>query len=302
MLDIIGAEAAFTSSVAAVQTERDIIDVVGPGGRDYLHGQLSQDVEGLAEGTSTLTLLLQPQGKIDGWLRLTRRATDRYWLDVEAGFGQQALDRLLRFKLRVDAELTLSTLPMIAVRGPAVARWTADQQPETPVDGAVVDALWPGVDGVDIIGRDASIPSGIDEAPLAALDALRIRLGIPAMGAELTSSTIPAAAGIVDRSVDFSKGCYVGQELVARIDSRGSNTPTKLRSVRFLDVDGSLPEAGATILVDGAEVGELTSVTSATSGSSYGLGYVRRVVEVPASAEVIAGDGSARAVELTALR
>ncbi len=307
MLSIIEAEAAFSSSMAAVPTARDVLDVSGPDAAEYLHGQLSQDVEGLAEGVSTSTLLLQPQGKIDGWLRLTRIAADRYWLDVDPGHGQAALDRLLRFKLRVDAEITLTTMPTVAVRGPAVPRWRDEKRLEAPAGGAVLDALWPGVDGVDIIGEGATVPDGVDEAPAAALDALRIRLGIPAMGAELTTSTIPAAAGIVDRSVDFTKGCYVGQELVARIDSRGSNTPTKLRAIRFVDVDGevgadgALPGPGATIRAGGADVGELTSMTTATSGAPIGLGYVRRAVEMPASAEVVAGDGTSRPVELVAL-
>jgi len=301
MLDIIEAEAAFTSSAAAVLTERDVVDIAGPDAREYLHGQLSQDVETLAEGESRLTLLLQPQGKIDGWLRLSRVGADRYWLDVDPGFGQQALDRLLRFKLRVDAELSLATVPMVAVRGPEVGRWGAAERPTAPPGGAVVDALWPGIEGIDIIGPDAAIPSGIAEAPLDALHALRIRLGIPAMGAELTTSTIPAAAGIVDRSADFTKGCYVGQELVARIDSRGSNTPTKLRAIRFLDAGAQVPKAGAAIRSGGDDVGELTSVSTATAGSPVGLGYVKRAVDVPAEAEVIAADGSALAVELTPL-
>ncbi|MGI9612988.1 MAG: YgfZ/GcvT domain-containing protein [Acidimicrobiales bacterium] len=300
MLDIIEAEAAFTSEVAAVRTERDVVEVAGPDACEYLHGQLSQDVEGLPEGQSTATLLLQPQGKIDGWLRLTRLGGDRYWLDVDPGFGQQALDRLLRFKLRVDAELSLVTLPMVAVRGPRVGRWPAHDRPDAPPGGAVLDALWPGVEGVDIIGEGAAIPPGMAEASASSLEALRIRLGIPMMGAELTTSTIPASAGIVDRSVDFTKGCYVGQELVARIDSRGSNTPTKLRAVRFAP-DQPLPLAGAAIRAGGDVVGELTSVTEATSGDPFGLAYIKRAVEVPSAAEVVAEDGSSVAAELSAL-
>ena len=166
--------------------------------------------------------------------------------------------------------------------------------------GAVLDALWPGVDGVDIIGEGATIPPGMAEASASSLDALRIRLGIPMMGAELTTSTIPAAAGIVDRSVDFTKGCYVGQELVARIDSRGSNTPTKLRAVRFA-ADQSLPAAGAAIQADGDVIGELTSVTDATSGNPLGLAYIKRAVEVPFAAEVVTDDGSSVTAELSAL-
>jgi len=297
MLDIIEAETAFTSSVAAVQTVRDVIEVVGPDAGEYLHGQLSQDIEGLAMGQSAWTLLLQPQGKVDGWLRVSRLGADRFWLDVAPGFGQQALDRLLRFKLRVDAELTLSTMPMVALRGPLAG----DVDTVPAAEGEVLQAMWPGAVGIDIIGPDAGVPNGVDEAPVESLDALRIRLGIPAMGAELTTATIPAAAGIVDRSVDFTKGCYVGQELVARIDARGNNTPTKLRAVSFTDVVDRLPDVGAVIRAGGDEIGELTSITDATSGAPIGLGYVKRAVELPTSAEIVRDDGPAVAVHLTPL-
>jgi folate-binding protein YgfZ len=93
------------------------------------------------------------------------------------------------------------------------------------------------------------------------------------MGRELDESTIPASAGIVDRSVSWTKGCYTGQELVARIDSRGDKVPTKLRRIT-----GEVPE-GATLHVGDREVGH---VTSAAAGVA--LGYVRREVEPPADA------------------
>jgi folate-binding protein YgfZ len=127
---------------------------------------------------------------------------------------------------------------------------------------------------------------------------MRIRQGRPAMGSELDESTIPAAAGIVDESVDFTKGCYVGQELVARIDSRGSNTPTSLYGLRF---DGPAPAAGAELLLDGAAVGTVTSVADSPQAGPIGLGYLKRSVEVPVTLEVAAADGSTVQVEAASL-
>ena len=111
------------------------------------------------------------------------------------------------------------------------------------------------------------------------------------MGAELTDKTIPAEAGIVERSVSFTKGCYTGQELVARIDSRGGNVPRHLRGV---SAEEPLTP-GAAILVDGDDVGALTSVSG-----TIGLGYVRRSVsDLPVDAQV---DGvPARILELPML-
>jgi folate-binding protein YgfZ len=111
------------------------------------------------------------------------------------------------------------------------------------------------------------------------------------MGRELNESTIPAEAGIVDRSVSFTKGCYTGQELVARIDSRGGNVPRRLRG---LVLPGTTPPpAGATLHVEGKEVGVLTSAAvSPGLDAAVALAYVRRAVEPPAEGELTWDGGS----------
>jgi tRNA-modifying protein YgfZ len=118
----------------------------------------------------------------------------------------------------------------------------------------------------------------------------RILAGRPRMGAELVSGqTIPAEAGkrLIDESVSFTKGCYTGQELVARIDSRGGNVPRHLRSLEVAGSEGDVPPAGAEIEVGGSVVGHLTSaVWSPSRAAVVGLGYVARAVEPPAEAVV----------------
>ncbi|MEM8925364.1 MAG: hypothetical protein AAGD35_17820 [Actinomycetota bacterium] len=280
--------------------ERDVLEVVGPDATGYLQGQLSQNVESMAEGDSRRALLLQPQGKVDAWFRVTRLGPERFWLDTDPGHGQGALDRLNRFKLRVDVEISLVTMATFAVRGPGAADGPAALG-VVPADGAVVaDALWPGIDGFDVLGEITDTGS-VEVRPGAALDDLRIRLGVPAMGRELDGSTIPAAAGIVDLSVDFDKGCYVGQELVARIDSRGSNTPTNLRGLRLPAAAEIAP--GGTLMVDGANVGTVTSVSAevGNDGERLALAYVRRAVEVPATVTVAGADGAELAAAVVAL-
>jgi aminomethyltransferase len=118
------------------------------------------------------------------------------------------------------------------------------------------------------------------------------------MGAELTERTIPAETGLVERSVSFTKGCYTGQELVARIDSRGSRVPRHLRGV--LVQGGDAPPVGAALFGEGEqgerELGQLTSVAlSPTLGGPVALAYVRREVEPPADVVLRWGSGDARA-------
>jgi folate-binding protein YgfZ len=123
----------------------------------------------------------------------------------------------------------------------------------------------------------------------------RIEAGIPRMGAELKPGVIPEEAGVVASAVDFDKGCYVGQELVARIDSRGGNVPRRLRRLVF--AGDPTPGAGAGALVDrellvgGEVVGVVTSVAAWPDGTATGLGYVKRAVDPPAEAIVRGGDG-----------
>ena len=114
-----------------------------------------------------------------------------------------------------------------------------------------------------------------------AYEAVRIEAGVPAMGAELTERTIPAETGIVDRTVSFTKGCYTGQELVARIDSRGGHVPRHLRGV----VLSAPAPVGATVEIDGKNVGALTSVARRPAGA-VALAYVGRDVAPPAGGTV----------------
>ena len=159
-------------------------------------------------------------------------------------------------------------------------------------DGLPAD--WPGLAGVDVVGESPALPDGAHLCELDAYEAVRIEAGVPAMGRELDEGTIPAEAGIVDRAVSFTKGCFTGQELVARIDSRGGNVPRHLRGV--VVQTNVCPPAGASVEVDGKAVGVLTSVAeSFERRAPVALAYVRRAVEPPAEATVSWSDGSAPA-------
>ncbi len=273
--------------IAAV-VDRDVISVSGPDAVTFLQGQLSQDVARLAVGESAWALLLQPQGKVDAWLRVTRTADDAVLLDLDHGWGAAALVRLNRFKLRTKADLTpLEGWRMVAVRGPGAEAVGAASAAAAGSDHVVVPARWPGVEGVDLLGAGVTVPAGATPVEASSIEAVRIASGVPAMGSELDDGTIPAEAGqwLIDASVSFTKGCYTGQELVARVDSRGSNTPRKLRRVRF--AAGAVVAPGAELVVDGAAIGAVTSVASA---EGIALAYVKRAVEPPVTATLAGSD------------
>ncbi|MFL6205288.1 MAG: YgfZ/GcvT domain-containing protein [Acidimicrobiales bacterium] len=283
------------SAEGAVPIERDAVLVAGTEAVTYLQGQLSQDLEALGVGDSAPSLLLQPTGKVDAWLRVTRTGEDELALDVDPGHGEAVLARLQRFKLRTRVELTSRRWAGWALRGPSIER----REGVAP-DVLVLPAGWPGVAGVDLLGEGVSLPAGLEERAVGSLEALRIECGVPAMGAELTEATIPAEAGqwLVDASVSFTKGCYTGQELVARIDSRGGNVP---RPIRGLRIHGDVPAVDSPVVLDGADVGRITSSAASAALGAVALAAVSRTVELGAEVEVVARDGGASLATVVAL-
>lgn len=291
------------SGAGGVLMDRDVVLVGGADASGYLQGQISQDVESVAAGESAWSLILQPQGRIDAWFRLTRFGSDEFFLDVDAGHGARLVERLERFRLRVDVEVEgLSGWRMLAIRGPQ-ANSAAGEMTAVDAEGsvwAVVD--WPGYEGVDQLfsgpGLDAADwPDGLSEADRADLEVLRIRAGWPVMGVEIGPRTIPAelGPGLISKSVSFTKGCYTGQELVARIDSRGGNVPRPLRLIEIADAGALIP--GAAVTVDGEAVGEVTSAAfDPAAGLTVALGPVHRRVEPPAAVAVAGRDATVRAL------
>lgn len=288
---------------AVAQLKRDVVRVSGSDALSYLQGQLSQDVTAISVGESAFSLLLEPQGKVDAYLRITRTGDEEFLLDVDAGWAQAMVARLERFKLRVNCSFeVLDDWLAVAIEtseASLVREW------------ALSHGLWPVLaeisesNRIDFLGpRDLVLKAEPDLAERLGGDrflkavssteyeAIRIESLLPRMGSELTTSTIPAEAGVIDRSVSFTKGCYTGQELVARLDARGNKVPRNLRRVVIsAEANDSLPPVGSQVVVDGVEVGTLTSVAwSSNLNNVVALAYLRREVEVPSEAFVAIGD------------
>lgn len=259
------------------RTERCVVRVTGDDAATYLQGQISQDVEQIEVGSSAWSLVLQPNGKFTAWFRLHRIDESEFVIDAEPSVGDALVARLERFKLRTAVEFTVEDgWEMVSVRG--------DETPPA-IDGVEVQAgfVWPGFEGTDLLGRSLGPTPEVDSAEF---ERARIEATVPRSGVDLDEDTIPAEGGasLIDLSVSFTKGCYTGQELVARINSRGGNVPRPLRTLR---ADTAL-RAGASVMADGAEVGTVSSVAD-----SLGLARVLRKVEPGSTVEV---DGAAATV------
>jgi folate-binding protein YgfZ len=304
---------------------RDAVVVSGPDAVTYLQGQLSQDVAALEVGGSAWSWVLQPAGKVDALVRVTRTGPDSLLVDVDAGYGPAVLARLTRFKLRTKADLEAATVTVMMVRGPGAApraaavAASARREPDAMAGswfGApvlVVTALppdpeapdpeapapeAPGADAADVLLQDGSRwdePDGSARRDGPELEAERIAAGVPAMGAELTDRTIPAETGLVAITASFTKGCYTGQELVARIDSRGGNVPRHLRRLRSAT---ALVAGDELTNADGKVVGTVTSAAVHPEEGVVGLAYVARsvgagdpVTSAAGPVTVLGGDG-----------
>lgn len=320
-LEIRAETEALRHGAGAFRAGRDVLAVRGPDAESYLQGQLSQDVLALAVGASADTLLLEPDGKLSALLRVTRTDGQGFVLDVDRGYGDAVLTRLRRFLLRSKVELEHLPWRDLSLRGAGVAE--AAQGLLTVLAERGVLALpfdWNGWTGIDLLGPedvvlglgDAALPDGVTACGPDAVEACRIASGIPAMGTELTGKTIAAEAGLVERTVSFTKGCYTGQELVARLDSRGTNVPRRLVGVvapasasasasaggeapltltRGMTLHAGEAPAGDSPAEDKV-VGTITSAAwSAELGTWVALGYLHRSVEAPGPVRVRSGDG-----------
>jgi tRNA-modifying protein YgfZ len=294
-------DALRTTAGVADRSDRGAVLVTGPDAWSYLQNIVSADLDVVGEGEGVHSLLLTPQGKLDVDFRLLR-VGDEVWLDCDPGFGEQLTASLNRFRIRVKCDVTdrSGSWGSLAVRGPD-AVGSADalgvEVPDAPhahvswEDAVVVRVAWPGGDGFDVIGPPASVEraesrltgSGVRAVSADAYEALRIEVGVPRQGLDLDEKTIPQEAFLERDAVSFTKGCFLGQELVCRIDTRG-HVNKYLR--RLTAIEHGRPPRGSEIVAGDKVVGTVTSTVDAPDGPAVALGYVRHEVEPPAEVEL----------------
>jgi len=275
--------------------ERDVVTVSGPDSARYLQGQLSQDVVAMNE-KSVWSFLLAPTGKVNAWLRVHRIDAEKYFLETDVGWGDAVVTRLQRFLLRTRAEISQPRRCQLLQ-----IRWSAEllRLGESEIPNAIVATpIGPGVAGVDALfleSQGSTVSEAYEVVPEGSYSRYRLAHGIPSMGTELTDETIPGEVGtwVIDASVSFTKGCYTGQELVARIDSRGNNVPAPIRLLVF----ESHASVGDGVWLDGNHVGEVTSAVPSLGEAlpALGLARVKRSV-VPGSFVQVGSDRVAASV------
>ncbi|MDW3218461.1 MAG: hypothetical protein R8F63_07580 [Acidimicrobiales bacterium] len=260
---------------------RGVVRVTGDEAASYLQGQISQDVDRLAPGDSAWSLVLDPAGKLVAWFRLWAQE-DGFLLDTEPAAVDALVARLERFKLRTDASFV--------VEGGWMLESTLETRGATGVPDTPLTAWfdWPGFGCHERLTTDDLTPE-LDPA----YEEARIRAACPRLGVDIDDETIPGEGGqpLIDLSVSFTKGCYTGQELVARIDSRGGNVP---RPLRVIEAEAELA-VGAGVAFDGQDVGLLTSASG-----PVGLGRILRKAGI--DSEVTVGGVAARVIAPTASR
>jgi tRNA-modifying protein YgfZ len=241
-------------------------ELVWFGGSDairFLNDLISQEIGDMEPGTVSRSLLLTPQGKLDHIMWVLRGADD-IGLVVDAGRGEDLVAKLGRYRIRVDVEIEPSTGDGWLVVGPFGnddGRWTGDR---STLDA---DLSWPYLQRTLVMGKIPDLPTLTSDD----YEKLRIEAGEPLMGVDVTDATIPQETSLVGQTISFDKGCFLGQELVARLDSRGGRVNHHLRILRF---EGPAPEAGVEVTKDGELIGTLTSASG-----EVGLGLLRRGVE-----------------------
>jgi folate-binding protein YgfZ len=232
------------TSPGVARVPRAFLRIAGPDAADYLQRMVSNDVEALAVGDACDALLLTAKARVIAPLRILRRAPDDFLLLTEPELGETVRRELVRMRFGAKTEIE-----------------------------AEEHESWLVLGGEEVVDRR---PPG-DEVTDEELERWRIASGIPRWGREIDDRILPAEAGLDATHISFSKGCYPGQEPIARQRYRGKVN----RRLRVLDVDGEATP-GTELLLDGKAVGRITSAVPGLA-----LGYVR--VEVPDDARLELG-------------
>jgi len=290
------------------RSERGKLRVGGSDAAEYLQGQLTNDVEALEPGAGQYAALLDRKGHMQADMRVLRPSAEEIWIDTEPAGLAAAVRHLRMYSIGRDAEVTdvseeRAILSLIGPRSVEIAGTAALPEnacEETAVAG--VECLIAGTaGGIDLIVaaaeaerlRGAMLEAGTVAVSEEAAEILRLESGTPRFGAEMGTETMPAEAGIVEQAVSFTKGCYIGQETVARLHYKGR--PNRhLRGLRLSD-----PAApGAVLRLGEKEVGELGGSAVSPAFGPIGLAILRREAE-PGAELAVGEDGvTARVVDL----
>jgi hypothetical protein len=244
-------------------TAPELIWFTGPDAIRFLNDLISQEIGDAEPGSVRRSLLLTPHGKLDHMFWVLR-GHEEVGLVVDRGRGEALMSTLGRYRIRVKVEIEPAGEDVWLVVGPYQhegGRWSGE------LSALIADVSWPTVARTLVVGEKPDLPVLDRES----YELLRIEAGEPLVGLDVTDATIPQETGLVATTISFDKGCFLGQELVARLDSRGGRVNHHLRILRF---DAGTPDLGSEIIKEGETVGVLTS-----AAQGVGLSSLRRGVE-----------------------
>ncbi len=294
------------------------IQLTGADRRSYLQGLLTNDIEALRPGTGCYAAMLTAQGRMMTDMRVLELG-DSVLLDVPAHVTTAIRDHLDRFVFTEDVTVqdVSATRGELGLYGPRAI----DLLAAASVEGGAPDALFasnrvriagadavlvrsdgPGIRGFDVLAAAADIPAieaaliaaGAVRASDAEVETVRIESGRPRFGSDMDAETIPLEAGLEERAISRSKGCYVGQEVIVRVIDRGHGRVAKRLIGLTLPAAAGVPAPGARIQSGGRDVGRVTSaVFSPALARPIALGYAQRDFVEPGTHVQIEGSGEA---------
>ena len=288
-----------------LREDRGLLVVSGPDAADYLQGQLTNDIEALEPGDAADAALLDRKGHMQAEIRVLRPGSEPdLLLDLEPAGLEAARRHLQMYKIGREVEVSdeseqHSLISLIGPRAVEIAGTAVLSESDcetTKIGGAQCVAVG-STEGIDLIlsaanaepVREALLAAGVVEVSPAAAEIVRIEAGRPRFGAEMGTETMPAEAGIVERTVSFTKGCYIGQETVARLHYKGK--PNRhLRGLRL----SAAAQPGAVLQLGEKEVGRLGSAAVSPALGPIGLAILRR--EAEPGAELSVGEDGVKAV------
>ncbi|MDQ6820693.1 MAG: folate-binding protein [Actinomycetota bacterium] len=291
------------------RSDRGKLALSGAEAKSFLQGQVTNDIEALVEGAGCYAAFLTPKGKMLGDLRVLDTGGELL-LDTERSALQALFNMIRRFSVGYNTELHKRTVQrgLLSLIGPSADALLADSGPEPTehahrpgIVGAVSARAIRTDIGIDLLCDAADtetlaellVERGALPVSEGATEIVRVERGRPRYGVDLDESVIPQEAGLNERAVSFTKGCYVGQETVARLYYRGKPN----RHLRGLRSDGPL-SAGQELRLDGRVVGRVTSAVSSPRLGAIALGLVRREAPPGSRVTVVDSGRDAAVVEL----
>jgi folate-binding protein YgfZ len=303
---------------------RGRIRLTGTDRRSYLQGLLTNDIAALTPGTGCYAALLTPQGRMITDMHVVETG-DAVLIDLPGSVRSRVFEQLEQFVFSEDVQVSDVTASMAqaGLYGPGAARalatavdsasmLTATQLGEMLLESNVATASHEaqllitrrddfGVAGFDVfldVERLATLQDALQSAGARAVDpeaveACRIESGRPAFGVDMDADTIPLEAGIEDRAISFTKGCYVGQEIIIRVVHRGHGRVARRLVGLTFEPSAKVPVRGEVIQAVGRDLGSVTSaVRSPALGRPIALGYVHRDFAEPGTEVSAAGHGA----------